>query len=181
MNQFVKEHLRAGLMAGSLCLALVLGAAAQSTKPESQPAQPSAAPSQTAPGQTLPDQDNGVRPAPDKDNAAQQPANPQDRDRDRDHDAMSQTSTSGDNAISKEEVKEFDQFLDKHPQIAQDLQKDPQKANDATYISSHPEFSQWLDKHPKIQEQLKKDPSSLMSRTQQYEKQEDKQKTENPR
>jgi hypothetical protein len=202
MQKFVEKHLRAGLMAGSLCLALVLGALAQSTKPQSEPAQPSspqaapaqteptpsapsqASPAPTAPGQTLPDQDNGVRPTPDKDNAAQQPANPagqdQDRDRDRDHSSMSQSSQSSDMSINRKDIKEFNQFLDKHPDIAQDLQKDPQKVNDSTYISSHPELSKWLDKHSNIREELKANPSAFVNSQTKGEKNE-KPMSEKPR
>jgi len=154
-------------------------------------------PAQTAPGQTLPDQDNGVRPTPDKDVAPQQPATTQEReqergDKDRDHDrdqaASSQTAQSSSN-VSRKDVKSFDQFLDKHPDIAQDLQKDPQKVNDSTYISSHPELSKWLDKHEKVRAELQKDPSAFMNRELKYDKNENKHKpmseqkpmSENPR
>jgi hypothetical protein len=216
MDNFLMQPWRTGLMAGSLCLALVLGASAQSTKPQSEPAQPSAtqsspspaepaqtspsqsspsqtlpsqsapsqnSPAQTAPGQTLPDQDNGVRPTPDKDTAPQQPATTQepgqergdkDRDHDRDRDTTSSRAAQGSTNISQKDVKSFDQFLDKHPDIAQDFQKDPQKVNDSTYLSSHPELSKWLDKHEKVRAELQKDPSAFMNREMKYEKNENK-------
>ena len=204
MDNFVTKHWRTGFLAGSLCLAFVLGASAQSTKPQSEPAQPSAtqsspsqaepaqtspsqsspsqtlpsqdSPAQTAPDQTLPDQDNGVRPTPDKDTAPPQPATTQEGQQergDRDHDSASQTAQSLSH-VSQKDVKTFDRFLDKHPNIAQDLQKDPQKVNDSTYISSHPELSKWLDRHEKVRAELQKNPSAFMNREMQYDKNENK-------
>ena len=215
MDNFVTKQWRTALMAGSLCLALGLGAAAQSTKPQSEPAQPSAtqsspspaepaqtsprqnspsqtlpsqsspsqsSPAQTAPGQTLPDQDNGVRPTPDKDTAPPQPATTQepqqeqgdkDRDHDRDHDASSQGAQVSGN-VSQKDLKSFDQFLNKHPNIAQELQEDPQKVNDSTYVSRHPELSKWLDKHEKVRAELQKNPSAFMNREMKYDQNENK-------
>ena len=155
----------------------------QTLPSQSSPSQTSpSSPAQTAPGQTLPDQDNGVRPTPDKDTAPQQPATTQvpeqergekGRDHDRDHDSASQSAQSSSN-ISPKDVKSFDQFLDKHPDIAQELQKDPQKVNDSTYVSSHPELSKWLDKHEKVRAELQKDPSAFMNREMKYDKNENK-------
>ena len=176
--------LRKGLLASSLSMALfvggaVVGAAAQAASHE----HPSAA--QSSPAATMPDQDNGMRTAPDKDNNAvmqqgdrDRDAKAQDRDRDRDakaqdRDAMSASGKEG-NDLTKQEVKTWDSFLDSHPGIAQDLQRDPQKVNDPGWVSRHPELQSFLGDHPKVREELKENPSKVMNREKGFERSEDK-------
>jgi hypothetical protein len=171
------DNLRKGLIATSLSMALfvggaVVGAAAQAASHE----HPSAA--QSSPAATMPDQDNGVRTAPDKDNNGVMQQGDRDRDakaqdRDRDRDAMSASGKEG-NDLTKQEIKTWDSFLDSHPGIAQDLQKDPQKVNDPGWVSRHPELESFLSNHPKVQEELKENPSKVMNREKSFERSEDK-------
>ena len=186
-------NLRKGLVATSLSMALfvggaVVGAAAQAgqehhgapqqASPASvneNPSSPSAMP-QSSPAATMPDQDNGVRQSPDKDDRAMQQSD-RDRDakakdRDRDRDAMSGSKEGND--LTQQEIKTWDGFLDSHPKIAEDLQKDPQRINDAGFVSQHPELQSFLSDHPKVREELKENPSKVMNRENQYEKKEDK-------
>jgi hypothetical protein len=184
------KNLRRGLMATSLSMALfvggvVVGAAAQASQEHSgaaqqgspasvneNPSSPAAMP-QSSPAATMPDQDNGVRQVPDKDDRAMQ----QDRDRDakaqdRDRDAMAGAKEGDD--VTKQEIKTWDSFLDSHPNIAADLQKDPQRVNDPGFISSHPELQSFLNDHPNVREELKENPTKVMNRENKYEKTEDK-------
>jgi dsDNA-binding SOS-regulon protein len=180
-----------GLLATSLSMALfvggaVVGAAAQATShdhagaaqssPAAVPENPSSPSTmqQSSPAATLPDQDNGVRQSPDKDERSMQQV---DRDRDakaqdRDRDAA-QGSKEG-NDLTKQEVKTWDKFLDSHPEIAQELQKDPQKVNDPSFVSQHSELQTFLTDHPKVREELKENPSKVMNREKAYERTEDK-------
>jgi hypothetical protein len=179
------ENLRKGLVTASLSMALFVGGAvvaaaaqehhgaAQQASPASvneNPASASAVP-QSSPAATMPDQDNGMRQVPDKDDRAMQQG---DRDRDakaQDRDAMG--SKEG-HDLTKQEVKTWDSFLDSHPRIAEDLQKDPQRVNDPGFVSSHPELQSFLSDHPKVREELKENPSKVMNRENKYEKTEDK-------
>ncbi len=188
------NNLRKGLMAATLSMALfaggaAIGAAAQSASPQDHatpqssppavenPGSPSAAP-QSAPAATVPDQDNGVRQAPAKDDQAMQQmehdrdAKAQDRDKDRD--AMAAGSAREANDLTEQEIKTWDSFLDSHPQIAEALQKDPQKVNDPGFVSDHAELQSFLNDHPKVREELKENPSKVMNREKSFEKTEDK-------
>lgn len=186
------RHLRNGLLATSLSAALCIGgavlASAQSTTPPPDPSQPTVnpqaqspsaaptSPSTSAPS-TVPDQDNGMRPVPNKDDQAQQPMSeqpPQAGDKDRDKSAMSA-------GPSKKDGKKFDKFLDSHKDIADDLQKDPNRVNDPGYVSSHQDLAKFLDDNPEIREQLKANASAFMNRENKSEKHEDKhQDMQNP-
>ena len=180
--------LRKGLMATSLTAALVLGGAAfaqTATPQEQRGASPSA--TQSAPS-TMPDQDNAsrpmssdqdnaARPMPDKDNNA---AREQDRDQNRDRDAKQDrdrdNSASGmnDHDTNKREIKLFDSFLDSHPEVAKDLEKDPNRVNDPGFVSNHKELQRFLEDHPKVREELKENPSAFMNREKKNEKSEQK-------
>jgi hypothetical protein len=187
------DNLRKGLIATSLSMALfvggaVIGAAAQAASHEhpsaaqsspaatpENPNSPSAMP-QSSPAATMPDQDNGIRQAPSKDDRAMQGDRDRDakaQDRDRDRDAMSASGKEG-NDLTKQEIKTWDSFLDSHPGIAQDLQKDPQKVNDPGWVSRHPELESFLGDHPKVREELKENPSKVMNREKSFERSEDK-------
>jgi|GraSoiStandDraft_26_1057304.scaffolds.fasta_scaffold297647_1 hypothetical protein len=169
------NNLCKGFMTTSLSMALfvggaVMGAAAQDAHEHDGVAQ------QSSPAATMPDKDNGMRQAPDKDDRAMQQS---DRDRDakaqdhdRDRDAMGSSKEGND--LTKQEVKTWDSFLDSHPKIAEDLQKDPQRVNDPGFVSSHPELQSFLSDHPGVREELKENPSKVMNREKKYEKTEDK-------
>jgi hypothetical protein len=185
MENFVVRNLRKGLMAASLSAALCFGgamiASAQSTTPQPDPSQPTVNPQATSPSQaptspstaapaTAPDQDNGVRPAPNPDSQSQQPMSEQPAQAQTpDQGSMSQSASQ----VSADDVKAFDDFLDSHKDIAEDLQKDPQKVNDSSYVSSHEDLAKFLQDNPKIREELKSNPSAFISKENQYEKHED--------
>lgn len=178
------NNLCKGLMTTSLSMALfvggaVVGAAAQQAHEHEGVAQ------QSSPAATMPDQDNGMRQVPDKDDRAMQQSDrdramqQSDRDKDakaqdRDRDRNAMSSSKEGNDLTKQEIKTWDSFLDSHPKIAEDLQKDPQRVNDPGFVSSHPELQSFLSNHPGVREELKENPSKVMNRENKYEKTEDK-------
>jgi hypothetical protein len=143
------------------------------------PGSPSAAP-QSAPAATMPDQDNGVRQAPAKDDQTMQQIerdrDAKAKDRDNDRDAMAAGSAREKNDLTEQEIKTWDSFLDSHPKIAEELQKDPQKVNDPGFVSDHAELQSFLNDHPKVREELKENPSKVMNREKSFERTEDKKK-----
>jgi hypothetical protein len=202
MDNQISRRFRAGFIAASLSAALMLGglainASAQQGQDRHDAANPGqASPAQTMPGddnaqspaavpQTAPDQDNGVRPAPNKDREMQanpadrdrDQANPADRDKDKDKDRANSGSEASENSKAgrnemRREVKEFDTFLDSHPEVAKDLRQDPNKINDESYVSQHPELNKWLKEHTNIQKEIRENPSAFMNRENNYEKSE---------
>jgi hypothetical protein len=75
-------------------------------------------------------------------------------------------------SISNGELRNLDEFLDQHPQIAQDLRKNPSLVNDANYLNSRQELKGFLESHNAIREDLRMHPELLMHRQGQYEKNE---------
>lgn len=193
MDNQISRRFRGGLIAASLSAALMIGGMAISASAQQQDQDrraPEATPSQSMPAdnnaqtpaaavpQTAPDQDNGVRPTPDKDRDMQ--ANPADRDRDKNrangNDEASENTKLGKKEMNRE-VKEFDSFLDSHPSVAKELRQDPQKINDQAYVSQHPELHKWLEDHSNIRREIQENPSAFMNREKAY----DKNEGENPK
>jgi hypothetical protein len=175
------KYLRMGVMSTSLSVAIMLGGSALA-QTEQRPQEPPAA---TSPSTTAPD--NNARPMSEQPNmgvpqdSQQQPmdrdntARPQDRDQradqDRDRDNMGH---QGNDKLNRQQVGELDKFMDKHPEVAEDLRKDPAKVNDEGWVRNHKEFAKFLDKHPQIREELKENPSAVMNRENRYEKNENR-------
>jgi hypothetical protein len=60
------------------------------------------------------------------------------------------------------QLKIFDEFLDQHPNIAQDINKNPNVVNDQNYLSKQPELKQFLDQHPDLKDRLQDNPGAFM-------------------
>lgn len=78
-----------------------------------------------------------------------------------------------DSDVTRQELAEFDQFLDSHREIAQQLQKDPSLANDPDYVTNHPDLQRYLQDHPAIREELKENANGFMKDEAVYERRED--------
>ncbi len=59
------------------------------------------------------------------------------------------------------EVANFNRFLDNHPQVATQLEKNPSLVNDSDFIERHPALEQFLDTHPAVQEDVHDAPGTI--------------------
>ncbi len=60
------------------------------------------------------------------------------------------------------ELNEFDRFLDSHPEIAEQLRKDPSLADNQKFVQDHPALQTYLQQNPAIRDQLSRDPNAFM-------------------
>ncbi|MGA8868211.1 MAG: hypothetical protein WB510_14650, partial [Candidatus Sulfotelmatobacter sp.] len=51
------------------------------------------------------------------------------------------------NDITRREVAIMDEFLDKHPEIAEQLQKDPKLIDDQKWVANHPALQDFMADH----------------------------------
>ena len=93
-------------------------------------------------------------------------------DRDGDHDGRG-NGGRGDNDTTRGELARFDQFLDSHREIAEELRKDPSLVNDAQYAKNHPVLQAYLTDHPQIREEIKENPNAFMRQESRYDRRED--------
>jgi hypothetical protein len=50
----------------------------------------------------------------------------------------------GDNDTTRRELAEMDRFLDGHPEVAEQLRKDPSLINNQDFLEKHPELREFL-------------------------------------
>jgi phage-related protein len=63
----------------------------------------------------------------------------------------------------------MDQFLDSHPEIAEQVRKDPSLVNNHQFVQNHPQLQQFLQQHPGVSEDLKENPNAFMGRERGFE------------
>jgi hypothetical protein len=74
-------------------------------------------------------------------------------------------------------VARTDRFLDSHPEIAEQLQKDPSLVNNQHFVQGHPALQEYLQQHPETREQFQGNPAAFMQQQQRFEQREDSQGT----
>jgi hypothetical protein len=75
--------------------------------------------------------------------------------------------------INREELARFDQFLDNHREIADQLRKDPSLVDNKEYVKNHPELQTYLQDHPAIRTQIKENPNAFMRAEDRFDRRED--------
>src|SRR5260370_42620229 len=65
-----------------------------------------------------------------------------------------ESRTSPNSDITPQELARFDQFLDGHQQIAQQLPHDPSLVKDQNYVQGHPDPQTFLQDPPGVREQI---------------------------
>ena len=60
------------------------------------------------------------------------------------------------------DVARFDQFLDGHREIADQLRKTPSLIDDPQFLQSHPELNAYLQEHPSVKQEISAQPDTFM-------------------
>jgi small nuclear ribonucleoprotein (snRNP)-like protein len=104
------------------------------------------------------EQRNNYRPDPDNDR--------RDNDR-RDNDKRDNDTTRG-------ELASFDQFMDRHPEIAEQLRKDPSLVKNEDFVRYHRDLQEYLQQHPGVSEEISENPDRFMRQEQRFDRHEDR-------
>jgi dsDNA-binding SOS-regulon protein len=78
---------------------------------------------------------------------------------------------------NRAELAHFDQFLDSHREIAEQLRKDPSLVDNEQFVRNHPALETYLRDHPELREQLRSDPNAFMREEARYDQHEDNRDT----
>src|SRR5216684_2868009 len=84
-----------------------------------------------------------------------------------------ESRTSPNSDITRQDLARFDQFLDGHQEIAQQLRRDPSLVNDHNYVQATPELQTFLQDHPGVREEIKENPNYFMRQENRYDRGED--------
>jgi hypothetical protein len=74
---------------------------------------------------------------------------------------------------TRQELANFNQFLDSHPELSDRLRKDPSLVNNDDYVKQHPALQTYLQDHPAVQQQIKNDPNAFMREESRYDRRQD--------
>jgi hypothetical protein len=76
--------------------------------------------------------------------------------------------------ITRQELAQFDSFLDNHPEVAQQLERDPSLINNTNWVGQHPELQAFLQNHPRLTAAFRDDPSLFMKDEERYDRRADR-------
>jgi phage-related protein len=71
--------------------------------------------------------------------------------------------------VTRTELANMDRFMDAHPEIAEQLRKDPSLVDDKKFVASHTALQQFLADHPGVREEYKENPNAFMHEEQHYD------------
>lgn len=60
------------------------------------------------------------------------------------------------------------EFLGQHPELREQLNKNPKLVNDPSFQAQHPDLQKFMNDHPGISDGLKKNPDAMMKRERKY-------------
>jgi phage-related protein len=88
--------------------------------------------------------------------------------------AQENRRTSPNPDLTNQEVATMDQFLDKNPNIEQDLRRNASLVNDANYLQAHPQLQAFLNQHPGVKEEIAENPRFFMNMENRFESRENR-------
>jgi hypothetical protein len=71
------------------------------------------------------------------------------------------------------ELAGMDRFLDSHPEIAEQLRKDPSLINDREFLEKHPALQDYLKEHPQLNAEFSEHPDAFMRHEERFGRRED--------
>jgi phage-related protein len=80
--------------------------------------------------------------------------------------------------LTRQQLAAFDQFLDSHPELAEQLRKDPSLVNNDQFVASHSELQRYLQDHPEVREDLNQNPNAVMHQEQRFDRREDRDRSD---
>jgi dsDNA-binding SOS-regulon protein len=78
-----------------------------------------------------------------------------------------------DRDTTRRELASFDQFLDGHREIGEQLRKDPSLVRSDAYLKTHPDLQAYLQDHPEVREEVTENPNVFMRQETRYDRRED--------
>jgi hypothetical protein len=84
-----------------------------------------------------------------------------------------QGTPSQDNDTRNSQIANMDRFLDSHPEIAEQLRKDPSLIRNDEFVTRHPALQEYLQQHPGIRGEFTENPNAFMRQEQRFNRREE--------
>lgn len=79
------------------------------------------------------------------------------------------TMTPADPDITRQQLADFNMFLNQHPELAEQVQKDPSLMDNREFVENHPALQEFMERHPEIREEIKENANAFMRQEDRYE------------
>ncbi len=79
-----------------------------------------------------------------------------------------------DNDINRTELRNYDQFMDQHPEMAREVNRNPRLLDNPNYVRNHPELKQFLQTHPGVRQEVRENPRQFAQQERRYNRIEDR-------
>ena len=79
-----------------------------------------------------------------------------------------------DNDTTRGEIASFDRFMDSHPEMAEQLRRDPSLVTNEEFVKNHPALQEYLQQHPGVREEITENPNRFMRQEQRFDRREDR-------
>jgi hypothetical protein len=86
--------------------------------------------------------------------------------------AFSQSTPVQDHDTTFTILSRFDQFLDGHRDIGEQLRKDPSLVNNPDFLKDHPDLQAYLQDHPEVRAEIRENPDAFMRQEKRVDRQE---------
>jgi len=93
--------------------------------------------------------------------------------------AFAQSTATQDQDTTARELGSFDRFMDGHPEIAEQLRKNPSLVQDKDFVANHPDLQQYLRQNPGVREEIQENPNAFMHQEQRLDARETRQELTN--
>src|SRR6266568_4710281 len=90
-------------------------------------------------------------------------------------------SVPQDNDTTRGELASFDRFMDSHPEMAEQLRRDPSLVTNEEFVENHPALQEYLQQHPGVREEITENPNRFMRQEQRFDRREDRQDNDTTR
>src|SRR4030095_91690 len=77
--------------------------------------------------------------------------------------ALSAAGAWAQDDLTRSQLRNFHQFLEEHPRIAEDLRNNPSLVNDRRWVTRHDDLQEFLRNHPRIRQELRENPGRVMA------------------
>jgi hypothetical protein len=77
---------------------------------------------------------------------------------------------TADDKASRNELANFNRFLEAHPEIGEQLRRDPSLIDNHRFLDEHPALQTYLVDHPAVRQLIQDNPSAFMHQENQYER-----------
>jgi len=86
--------------------------------------------------------------------------------------AQGQSTSAQDNDTTRTQLARFDGFLDSHPEISEQIRKNPSLVNNGEFLQTHPALQTYLQDHPGIREEISENPNVFMHQENRFDRRE---------